>query len=125
MTMSSPTELADQKPKTAFGIVRFSLVILSSIIWASFHRSDAAFPTISSSRISGNFPYNSHASKKGFQSINLDIFFDTDVRLAKKFLLRGVPTTLIIGKDGDEIARIVGSADFQDEDFKIWLQTFD
>ena len=56
---------------------------------------------------------------------NLDIFFDTDVRLAKKFLLRGVPTTLIIDKDGDEIARIVGSIDFQDENFKTWLRTFD
>ena len=56
---------------------------------------------------------------------NLDIFFDTDVRLAKKFLLRGVPTTLIIDKDGEEIARIVGSIDFQDENFKTWLRTFD
>ena len=56
---------------------------------------------------------------------NLDIFFDTDVRLAKKFLLRGVPTTLIIDKEGDEIARIVGSIDFQDENFKTWLRTFD
>ena len=56
---------------------------------------------------------------------NLDIFFDTDVRLAKKFLLRGVPTTVIIDKGGEEIARIVGSADFQDEDFKTWLRTFD
>ena len=27
-----------------------------------------------SSKILGNFPYNSHASKKGFQSINSDIF---------------------------------------------------
>ena len=56
---------------------------------------------------------------------NLDIFFDTDVRLAKKFLLRGVPTTLIVGKDGKEFARVVGSIDFQDENFKKWLQTFD
>ena len=56
---------------------------------------------------------------------NLDIFYDTDVRLAKKFLLRGVPTTLIIGKEGGEVARIVGSIDFQDENFKTWLKTFD
>ena len=56
---------------------------------------------------------------------NLDIFFDTDVRLAKKFLLRGVPTTVIIDKNGEEIARIVGSLDFQDEDFKTWLRRFD
>ena len=56
---------------------------------------------------------------------NLDIFFDTDVRLAKKFLLRGVPTTVIMNKGGKEIARVVGSVDFQDEKFKTWLQKFD
>ncbi len=56
---------------------------------------------------------------------NLDIFYDTDVRLAKKFLLRGLPTTLIISKDGGEIARVVGSINFQDENFKKWLQNFD
>ena len=56
---------------------------------------------------------------------NLDIFYDTDVRLAKKFLLRGLPTTLIINKDGGEIARVVGSIDFQDKNFKMWLQKFD
>ena len=56
---------------------------------------------------------------------NLDIFYDTDVRLAKKFLLRGLPTTLIINKGGQEIARVIGSIDFQDEKFKTWLQKFD
>ena len=56
---------------------------------------------------------------------NLDIFYDSDVRLAKKFLLRGLPTTLIISKDGTEIARVVGSIDFQDKKFKKWLQNFD
>ena len=56
---------------------------------------------------------------------NLDIFYDTEVRLAKKFLLRGLPTTLIISKDGGEIARVVGSIDFQDKNFKTWLQNFD
>ena len=56
---------------------------------------------------------------------NLEIFYDTDVRLAKKFLLRGIPTTLIINKEGKEIARVVGSINFQDEIFKLWLQSFD
>ncbi len=56
---------------------------------------------------------------------NLGIYYDTDVRLAKKFLLRGVPTTLIINKDGEEIGRVVGSIDFQGKNFKAWLQNFD
>ena len=34
----------------------------------------------------------------------MGIFYDTDVRLAKKFLLRGLPTTLIINKDGKEFS---------------------
>ena len=56
---------------------------------------------------------------------NLGIFYDTDVRLAKKFLLRGLPTTLIINKDGKEFARVVGSINFQDANFKTWLQNYD
>ena len=56
---------------------------------------------------------------------NLGIFYDTDVRLAKKFLLRGLPTTLIINKDGKEFARVVGSINFQDVNFKTWLQNYD
>ena len=56
---------------------------------------------------------------------NLSIFYDTDVRLAKKFLLRGLPTTLIINKDGKEFARVVGSINFQDVNFKTWLQNYD
>jgi len=32
---------------------------------------------------------------------------------------------LIINKDGGEIARVVGSIDFQDKNFKTWLQNFD
>ena len=56
---------------------------------------------------------------------NLGIFYDTDVRIAKKFLLRGLPTTLIINKDGKEFARVVGSINFQDVNFKTWLQNYD
>ena len=56
---------------------------------------------------------------------NLGIFYDTDVRLAKKFLLRGLPTTLIINKDGKEFARVVGSINFEDVNFKTWLQNYD
>ena len=55
---------------------------------------------------------------------NLDIYFDSTVSLAKKFLLRGVPTTILINKEGKEFARIVGSIDFSDEKFISWLENF-
>jgi len=55
---------------------------------------------------------------------NLDIYFDPSVNLTKEFLLRGVPTTILINKEGKEFARIVGSIDFSDEKFIRWLKNF-
>ena len=55
---------------------------------------------------------------------NLDIYFDPTVNLAKKFLLRGIPTTILINKEGKEFARIIGSIDFKDEEFINWLSFY-
>jgi len=55
---------------------------------------------------------------------NLDIYFDRQVTLAKKFALRGVPTTILFNKEGKEFARIIGSIDFNDEDFINWLKSY-
>ena len=55
---------------------------------------------------------------------NLDIYIDAPITLAKKFSLRGVPTTILFNKEGKEFARIVGSIDFSDEEFINWLKLF-
>jgi len=55
---------------------------------------------------------------------NLDIYFEHDLNLSKKFLLRGIPTTILINKEGKEFARIVGSIDFSDKKFISWLENF-
>ena len=55
---------------------------------------------------------------------NLEIYFDSPNTLAKKFKLRGLPTTILFNKDGLEFARIIGSIDFLDEKFIIWLSNF-
>ena len=55
---------------------------------------------------------------------NLDIYFDSSITLAKKLSLRGVPTTILFNKDGKEFARIIGSVDFNDEEFINWLKTY-
>ena len=52
---------------------------------------------------------------------NLKIYFDNPTTLAKTFNLRGVPTTILINKDGFEFARIVGSIDFNNQNFIKWL----
>ena len=55
---------------------------------------------------------------------NLDIYFDASITLAKKFSLRGVPTTIIFNKEGKEFARIMGSIDFNNEEFINWIKLF-
>ena len=56
---------------------------------------------------------------------NLNIYFDATITLAKKFSLRGVPTTILFNKEGKEFARIIGSIDFNDEEFIDWLKRYD
>jgi len=55
---------------------------------------------------------------------NLDIYYDPTVTLAKKFSLRGLPTTVLFNKEGKEFARIVGSIDFNDKKFINWLSFY-
>ena len=55
---------------------------------------------------------------------NLKIYFEAPNTLAKKFSLRGVPTTILFNKQGKEFARIIGSIDFKDEKFINWLKTY-
>ena len=54
---------------------------------------------------------------------NFDPYFDAPTTLAKTFSLRGVPTSILIDKDGKEFARIIGSIDFDDKLFINWLKT--
>jgi len=55
---------------------------------------------------------------------NLEIYFDAPITLAKKFSLRGVPTTIIFNKEGKEFARVIGSINFNDEEFINWLKLY-
>ena len=55
---------------------------------------------------------------------NLRIYLDSPSTLAKKFELRGIPTSIIFNKDGKEFARIIGSIDFKDKNFIEWLSNF-
>ena len=55
---------------------------------------------------------------------NLDIYYDAPITLAKKFSLRGVPTTILFDKEGKEFARVIGSIDFNGEEFINWLKLY-
>ena len=70
---------------------------------------------------------NLEKSLKFFEDLNiknLKIYFDNPITLAKKFGLRGIPTSIIINKDGYEFARIIGSIDFEDKKFIDWLSNY-
>ena len=71
---------------------------------------------------------NTIKTKKFFTDLNiqkLDIFFDSNLNFVKEFKLRGIPTTVLINKKGEEFARIVGSVDFQDQKLLKWLSNYD
>ena len=55
---------------------------------------------------------------------NFEPYFDPPTTLAKKFSLRGVPTSIIINSEGKEFARIIGSINFDDVKFINWLKNY-
>ena len=55
---------------------------------------------------------------------NFEPYFDSPVTLAKTFSLRGVPTSILINKKGQEFARIIGSIDFEDKNFINWIKKY-
>ena len=70
---------------------------------------------------------NEKKAKDFFEELDiktLNIYFDTTITLAKKFQLRGIPTTILINKDGYEFARIIGSIDFESQKFIKWLSKY-
>ena len=70
---------------------------------------------------------NLKKSNKFFKDLNiqnLDVYFDNPVTLAKNFGLRGLPTTIMLNKEGKEFARVVGSIDFGDKEFIKWIKFY-
>ena len=55
---------------------------------------------------------------------NLELYFDSPTTLAKTFGLRGIPTSILFNKKGEEFARIIGSIDFNDKKFIKWLSNY-
>ena len=55
---------------------------------------------------------------------NLELYFDNSIKLAKTFTLRGLPTSVIINKEGEEFARALGDIDFSDKNFLEWIEKY-
>ena len=71
---------------------------------------------------------NMTKTKNFFTDLNiqkLEIFFDPNLNFVKEFKLRGMPTTILINKKGEEFARIIGETNFQNKKFVKWLSKYD
>ena len=49
--------------------------------------------------------------------LSLDIYFDPEFKLVKQFKMRGLPTSILINKNGKEFGRVVGEINFMNKDF--------
>ena len=66
-------------------------------------------------------------SKEFFKDLNiknLKLYFDPKINLARELSLRGVPTTVLVNKNGEEFARIIGIVDFEDPNIVDWLSKY-
>jgi len=55
-----------------------------------------------------------------FRSIDvasLDTYYDPELKLVKQFKMRGLPTSILIDKDGNEFGRVIGEIDFISDEF--------
>ena len=71
---------------------------------------------------------NKLKTKKFFDDLNINnlkIYFDPKLNFVKEFKLRGVPTTVLVNKKGEEFARIIGEVDFEEKKFLKWLLNYD
>ena len=64
-------------------------------------------------------PNNSKVNKF-FREIgvkDLKIYYDPELRLVKGFRLRGLPTSILINKEGKEFGKVIGEIDFASDEF--------
>jgi thioredoxin-related protein len=55
-----------------------------------------------------------------FRSIgvaSLDTYYDPKLKLVKQFKMRGLPTSILIDKNGNEFGRVIGEINFVSDDF--------
>ena len=70
---------------------------------------------------------NQDKTQKFFNSLEiskLKIYFDPKFSLVKSFNMRGVPTSILIDKNGKEFGRIIGEVDFYEKSFTDILKKY-
>ena len=55
---------------------------------------------------------------------DLKTYYDPELRLAKGFKLRGLPTSILIDKEGKEFGKVIGEIDFASDEFVNFLRKY-
>ena len=55
---------------------------------------------------------------------DLKTYYDPELRLVKAFKLRGLPTSILINKEGKEIGKVIGEIDFASDEFVNFLRKY-
>jgi len=55
---------------------------------------------------------------------NLKTYYDPELRLVKGFKLRGLPTSILINKEGKEFGKVIGEIDFASDEFINFLRKY-
>ena len=70
---------------------------------------------------------NNAKVNKFFKNIgvkDLKSFYDPELRLVKGFRLRGLPTSILINKEGKEFGKVIGEIDFASVEFINFLRKY-
>ena len=55
---------------------------------------------------------------------DLKTYYDPELRLVKGFKLRGLPTSILINKEGKEFGKVIGEIDFASDEFINFLRKY-
>ena len=84
------------------------------------------YPEIQVYTINMEKPNNSKVDDffKSIEVSNLKTYYDPEFKLVKQLRMRGVPTSILINKEGNEFGRVVGEVDFMSEYFLDIIQKY-
>ena len=55
---------------------------------------------------------------------DLKTYYDPELRLVKEFKLRGLPTSILINKEGKEFGKVIGEINFASDEFINFLRKY-
>ena len=92
----------------------------------SLEKLGAKLPAIDIFAVNMEKPNNIKVDKffKDIGVKDLKTYYDFPWRMVKRFKLRGLPTTILINKEGKEFGKVIGEIDFASDEFINFLRKY-